>query len=171
MGIPFPRPWLWGVVLGGTLLVAALGWWLWQYSRKRSSRAAAAPEARRVLPADEEALGRLDKLEREGWAARGEIKRHYFGVSETLKHYIERRYGFDAAEQTTREMMAGLSGTGAGEESVRTLGTLFERLDLVKFTDHRPPSGSDEPAEVLKLARAWIRRTRPAGTGGATHAP
>ena len=112
------------------------------------------------LREDEEALARLEKLEREAWVEKDELKKHYFGVSETLKHYIERRFSFKAAEQTTREMLVNLSSTGVSDESVRELFQLFEALDRVKFTDYRPERGSLEPKVMLEGARDWIKKTR-----------
>jgi hypothetical protein len=120
----------------------------------------AAATSRPVLPEDEEALERLNKLEHEGWVQAGDFKRHYFGVSEALKRYVERRYGFDAAEQTTREMLRGLEGAGVAPASVAQIARLFELLDRVKFTDYRPEVGSAEPGEVLGSARTWVKQTR-----------
>ena len=166
----FPVVWLW--ISGVAFLVggAALGYWLWRRNRrKQAALKAGAIKSKIVLSEHEEALARLEKLERESWVQRGETKKHYFGISEVLKHYVERRFGFAAAEQTTREMLQGLSAAGASKNSVEELSKLFESLDQVKFTDYRPEPGSSEPKEVLELARGWIKVTR--RKTEAAHAP
>jgi len=160
--LKFPKAWAWGLFIGGLLLAFAAGYLLWLRRRRRSdaARSAGAKTARPALPEDEEALSRLEKIEREGWIIKGEPKRHYFGVSEALKHYIERRFGFDAAEQTTRELLRTIESRGLDAALCRALGELFEVLDRVKFTDFMPEAGSPEPLQVLESARVWIRRTR-----------
>ena len=102
----------------------------------------------------------LDELEKSAWIAQQQHKRHYFGISEILKQYIERRYGFHALEQTTSELMAGLEAAGAGREAVDLLVSVFDRLDRVKFTDFVPTPGDEEPKALLREARAWVDRTR-----------
>ncbi len=160
--IPMPRAWLMGLSLLFVLLLAAGSYAYLRYLRrkKRSAAARSSKIQRPALPEDEEALQRLSALETQGWYLHGEFKRHYFGVSEALKQYIERRFGFDAAERTTREMLRGLESAGAPVDSIRDLSSLFELLDRVKFTDFDPGMESEEPVRVLESARAWVTRTR-----------
>jgi hypothetical protein len=164
-------PWTWiiallvlGVIVAGVVVVV-----LWKASRRLRRRppfkTSEAPRAR--LPEDEEALRQLEKLEQQRLWAERRFKPHYFGVSEALKKYIERRFGFDAAESTTREMLAGLSERGIDRERISALSSLFETLDRVKFTDFVPEE--QECSWVLEEARGWVRSTRQAAprTGGA----
>jgi hypothetical protein len=164
-------PWIWIIVLValGLGLAGAVAAILWRASRKSRKRppvgGVTAPRAR--LPEDEEALRLLEKLEQQRLWLELRFKPHYFGVSEAMKRYIERRFGFDAAESTTREMLAGLSTRGVDRERIAGLSSLFERLDRVKFTDFVPEE--QECSWILEEARTWIRATRQAAprTGGA----
>jgi hypothetical protein len=164
-------PWIWIAVLVvlGLALAGVVAAVLWRASRKSRKRPALSPASppRTRLPEDEEALRMLENLEKQRLWLEQRFKPHYFGVSEAMKKYIERRFGFDAAESTTREMLAGLSTRGIDRERLVGLSSLFERLDRVKFTDFVPEE--PECSWILEEARAWIRATRQAAprTGGA----
>jgi hypothetical protein len=110
-------------------------------------------------PEDEVALVALVKLEKRGLIQLGHFKTHYFAISEILKHYIGDRHGFDAAESTTFEMVTYLqSHKGLPDSTMETLIRMFEKLDLVKFTDHIPDSR--EGAELVEEARKFVMITR-----------
>jgi hypothetical protein len=171
LSMGFPRGWAYA--LGAALLLAVAGAVMW-WRRRRAASTSSEVGLRPRLSEHDEAMVLFDELEKAALIAQQQYKRHYFGISEILKQYIERRYGFHALEQTTSEMMAGLEAAGVGRESVELLVSLFGRLDRVKFTDFVPPSGDAEPAELLQDARAWVQRTRqrvPAPATGGLRAP
>lgn len=169
--IPVPREWIIVASLVFLLLLAVGGYAYYRYRRRKRREAAGQKVAvtQPRLPEDEEALQKLSQIETQGWYLNGETKRHYFGVSEAIKQYVERRFGFDAAESTTREMLRGLESSGAQADAVKELASLFELLDRVKFTDFDPGRESGEPAQVLETARRWVGRTRRPREN--THAP
>src|SRR6185437_16115559 len=110
-------------------------------------------------PEDEVALAAFAALEKSGVLAKGDFKKHYFRVSEILKTYVGARYGFDAPESTTQEMLQMLDRAMAAEfaTDATKLGSLIElfgQLDLVKFTDH-VPAGSDS-SRVVAIAREFV---------------
>jgi len=162
MAMKLPWGWVGALLIGGLLLAAVALAVIWKVSRRMRRRPAEAvveiPRAR--LPECEEALQALDRIEKARSWAEGRYKPHYFGTSETLKRYIERRYGFDAAESTTREMLAVLAERGLDQPRIQLLSSLFEMLDRVKFTDFTPDDG--ECSRVIDEARGWIRATRQA---------
>jgi hypothetical protein len=164
-------PW-WAIALmaaGALLVVGAIVYSLYRWSK--SKRALSAKVQEPPKPEDEVALAALAKLEKSGALDRGEFKKYYFGVSETLKTYIGRRYGFDAPENTTREMIENLRQAwtrelGGDEKRLASLAELFEQLDRVKFTDYVPPKM--ESQGIVNIAREFVRATRrkPVITGG-----
>src|SRR5207247_2306560 len=123
----FPNVLLW-MVPAALLLLAALAYvGLRLYRRlRRIHELAQAP-----LPPWEEALRALEALPRQEWLATGQVKRYYYALSEVLKRYIERRFDFDAAEQTTPEMLASMRAhkTPMRDEVAR----FFGRSALVKY--------------------------------------
>jgi len=158
----FPKRWIYfgGIGVLGALILLGLLWRRYRKKRRGLDRGGIAGLKKPRPPEHEEAFQLLEQLEKSQWIQRGEFKKHYFGVSEILKQYIERRFGFHALELTTREMVFALETAGINSESVRPLVSLFEKLDRVKFTDFTPPADDGEPQEVVGEARAWVERTR-----------
>jgi hypothetical protein len=153
-------PW-WLIAVGVLGVLMLLGGAIYGYLRwrKRVRPVALAKPAEPPRPEDEMAFAALAELERQGPLKRGEFKAHYFRLSEILKIYIGRRYRFDAAESTTRELIRSLEERGElGDQRLDRLETLFEKLDLVKFTDHVPLP--DEGLRLLELTREFVQLTR-----------
>ncbi len=154
--------WAVGLMVAGALLVlGGLLYALYRWNKNR--RAVPVKVVEPPKPEDEEALSALAQLEKSGALERGEFKKHYFSVSEILKTYIGRRYGFDAPECTTRELLDNLRQAWArefagDEKRLTALAELFEQLDRVKFTDHIP--ASVESQGVVGIAREFVRVTR-----------
>jgi hypothetical protein len=164
-------PW-WVLAAAGVLSLAAVALLVyWLRHRKRPVKARPAEPAPPPKPEDEVALAALAVLERDGPLKRGEFKQHYFRLSEIVKAYIGARYRFDAVESTTREMIGLLEERRSlSDAQIDRLETLFEKLDLVKFTDHVPVP--DEGLRLVEVARELVMATRrppevlPAGPAG-----
>src|SRR5262249_29420449 len=98
----FPNLLLWLVPVA--LLLAAV---LAYFGRRLYHRLRRLQElAQAPLPPWDEALEGLDAMPWREWIETGQAKRYYYALSELLKRYIERRFEFDAAAQTTTEMLA-----------------------------------------------------------------
>jgi len=150
----FPNPWLW-IVPGIALLLPGLAWAARRLYRRlrRIQELAHAP-----LPPWEEALNALDALPWREWLEAGQVKRYYYALSEVLKRYIERRFEFGAAEQTTTEMLASMRihKTPMRDEVAK----FFAGSDLVKYAKWLPPR--DEALAAIDRVREFVRKTKPA---------
>jgi len=162
--VSFEFPWGW-VLFYALLVLAALGagiYYLVQWNAKRKKLLSDVPKV--VEPPKVEdvwALDELRKLEEKAFWKKGDFKTHYFRVSEILKTYLERRYGFPALESTTREILYLLESSTSVDLPLRAeLKSLFDRLDLVKFTD-RVPNEADA-IHVLEKTREWVIATKKA---------
>ena len=144
-------PWLAGVVL-----LAGIGYWLWRRSRGGvpDGIAPAAPPR----PAHEIAYEAFRTLEAERLPDRGEIKTFYIRASDIVRAYVEGRFGVDALEMTTGEVLDGLRGQDVDEEPLLDFRRLLERCDLVKFAKDRP--APERCREVIPLGRSLVDRTR-----------
>ncbi len=110
-------------------------------------------------PEDEVALIALNELIEKGPLKQGNFKGHYFRLSEIAKAYLGARYRFDASESTTREVMLHLEGKGLlNDTQLDRLESLFDQLDLVKFTDHVPLP--DEGVRLVGVVRDLVKETR-----------
>lgn len=157
--LSFPK-WFVGVTVAVLMVILALGVWLAiRHSRKKRARLLATPApALPPEPEDNLALKALERLERKELWKKRQFKEHYFGVSDILKEFFDRRYRVEILEATTREMIQLLRQAGMPESTLNEVERLYFDLDLIKFTDTVPKENA--PREVLSLARALIQRTR-----------
>ena len=161
---PMALPATWGGARTWLLLgaIAALATYLIRRRfRKRQG------EAERVVPApspEEAAYAELDRIESSPLLARGMAKRYHIELSEVVRRYVSERFGVDAMEATTGELMEMLDGptTGAviadkeaGQGWLRRLRELLAQADLVKFAKARPTAESS--CACLALGRELVR--------------
>jgi len=105
----------------------------------------------------DEALAALDKVPAEDWLASGHFKRYYYTVSEVLKRYLTRRFGFPALDQTTTEILRAMKAAKTPERE--GFGEFFQSADMVKYAKFVPPLVEMEA--VLPTARELIKATTP----------
>jgi len=166
----FPNYWLW-IIPGVLLLLVALAW----VGRRLVQRLRRIEElAQAPLPPWEEALQALDAIPWRDWLEDGQIKRYYYALSEVLKRYLERRFEFQAAEQTTSEMLAAMRHHKTPMRD--DIGKFILRSDLVKYSKVVPPQ--DEAQSAIGQVREFVMKTKPqepapalAVAGGAAAGP
>lgn len=149
---------LWVYILFGIFSLAGLSYGIYRlicWSRRNKKVIAVEPSAPQITE-DEAALAALVEVERQDLIRHGNFKKYYFRISEILKVYIGRRFGFDAPESTSREILTVLRKQKVDE--LQRLELLFEKLDLVKFTDHRPDL--EEAPVILSETRDFVMSTR-----------
>lgn len=120
------------------------------------SRAALGPLAR---PPHEVALEALDVLEASPLLGSGQVKAYHIEVSDILRSYVEGRFGVDALEMTTVEVLAGLERACAPERFRDGLSAFLAQCDMVKFAKVRP--APDQCRQVLELGRRLVLDTVP----------
>lgn len=64
------------------------------------------------------------------------LKDYYTKLTDTLRQYIEERFGFNAMEMTTSEIVECLQSNPQLKESIDELRELFQTADLVKFAKY-----------------------------------
>jgi hypothetical protein len=150
----FPNPWLW-IVPGILLLAAGLSYAGFRLVRRfrRIRELAGSP-----LPPGEQALAALDELPWREWLEAGQVKRFYYALSQVLKRYIERRFEFNAVEQTTTEILASMRAckTPMRDE----VGKFLTRSDFVKYAKTVPPD--EEARSAIAQVRDFVLKTKPA---------
>jgi hypothetical protein len=149
LAYPLWLPWALWCALGVSLLLAAVGLFIWLRRRaamKAQSIAAVAPHVR--------ASSDLELLDASGLFEKGKVKEYYFRFSEILKRYLEEARGFPAAEFTTEEISLRIT-----LDIDRELVQILKRADIVKFADDVPSPA--HKSNDMKTALEYISRTTP----------
>ncbi|EFA98613.1 hypothetical protein HMPREF9019_0801 [Hoylesella timonensis CRIS 5C-B1] len=87
------------------------------------------------IPPHQKALTAIDKLKSERMVSSPDQKTYYTELTDTLRQYIEERFGFSAMEMTTTEIIYTLHKKG-DKKMIDELKSLFETADLVKFAKY-----------------------------------
>ncbi|MDD3666068.1 MAG: hypothetical protein PHQ65_12440 [Bacteroidales bacterium] len=148
-------PWALGGLVAA-ILITVIVWVVRQRLRKESI----IPERRKVvLPADVEALQRLDELRlKKLWQA-GEVKFYYTELTDIMRVYLERRFAIQAAEMTSAEIMEGIQHLKLHPTTTQLLDNMLQLADLVKFARMQPLPLENDTA--LNHAVDFVKETRP----------
>lgn len=79
-----------------------------------------------------QAMQEIERIKEDKIAASENSKEYYTRLTDTLRTYIKERYGFNAMEMTSTEIIEHLQAN-QDEEALRELRVLFQTADLVKF--------------------------------------
>jgi hypothetical protein len=141
-------------IILGLVAAAGLGWLGFRlYRRYRRIRLYGAP-----LPDPwDEAINALERVPAREWLDGGQVKRYYYTLSEILKRYLTRRFGFPALDQTTTEINRAMKAAKIPEREGFT--EFFRAADMVKYAKHQPaPADSDA---AIERARELVTLTTP----------
>jgi hypothetical protein len=155
--------WIAGGALGAVVL-AVIVWRLARRRRRRVATAVAAAEALR--PPHDEALARLAAVEGSGALGAEDRKPVYLELSEIVRGYLARRYGFPARDLTTGEIRTRLAALPDPGEALARIADWLERCDLVKYA--KGSATEDEARQALYEARIFVERTREDAAAPAT---
>ncbi|WP_294634482.1 hypothetical protein [uncultured Bacteroides sp.] len=89
------------------------------------------------LPPHQQAMKEIERIKSEKVWQKGQSKEYYTELTDTLRTYIKGRFGFNALEMTSSEIIEKLLEM-KDKEAIADLRTLFQTADLVKFAKHAP---------------------------------
>lgn len=89
------------------------------------------------LPAHQLAMEEIARIKDEKIWQKGMSKEYYVQLTDAIRNYIKDRFGFNALEMTSSEIISKLLEV-KDKEAIRDLKSLFETADLVKFAKHNP---------------------------------
>lgn len=87
------------------------------------------------IPPHALAMQEIEQIKAERVWAKEDSKEYYTKLTDTLRKYIQQRYGFNAMEMTSTEIIEHLLLL-RNEEALDELRTLFRTADLVKFAKY-----------------------------------
>lgn len=138
------------------LALGALGYYLWV--RYRDNK----PIIRKVkvepkLAPHQQALLDIERIKGDRSLRSTDPKGYYTELTDVLRTYMEERFGFNAMEMTSAEIIEQLRAV-SDKESLKDLMFLFETADLVKFAKHAPMMNENDMN--LVNAVTFINRTK-----------
>lgn len=81
------------------------------------------------------AMQKIEQIKEEKMWQSEDSKEYYTQLTDTLRNYIKERYGFNAMEMTSYEIIQKLQEVN-DEEAIAELRELFQTSDLVKFAKY-----------------------------------
>ena len=88
----------------------------------------------------------------------GRLKDYYTDLTDAVRNYIKNRFGFNALEMTSSEIINRLMEVTDKANDISGLKVLFQTADLVKFAKHNP--GMNENDANLINAIQFINETK-----------
>ena len=90
---------------------------------------------KKVLPPHKVAINEIERIKADRKWAEEDSKEYYTLLTDTLRTYIKDRYGFNAMEMTSAEIIDRLIADN-NEEALSELREIFTTADLVKFAKY-----------------------------------
>lgn len=142
-------PIIFGILL--VLLLAALAWYVIKRMReKRSLIPFKKPEPQ--LPPHEQAIKELDAIKASKIWQQGRNKEYYTMITDTLRRYIVGRFGINAMEMTSAEILEMIQRNTEARSVYDSLAQILSLADFVKFAKLVPlPDEND-----LSLMNAYL---------------
>ncbi|MFH1755480.1 MAG: hypothetical protein ABIA59_07230 [Candidatus Latescibacterota bacterium] len=129
---------------------AAVIYLLWRKRKRRVGE----KEPATALPPDFIALRELRRIENMNLVQAGEFKKYYTLVADAIRNYIEKRFGVDAMDRTTNEVLGDLARI---RKRIDNLESFLQEADLVKFAKFVPDAST--AAAAMRTACDVVART------------
>ncbi|NDV69152.1 hypothetical protein [Dysgonomonas sp. 25] len=98
------------------------------------------------------ALNELDKLKNSKIWQKGQTKEYYTRLTDILRNYIDGRFGIDAPEMTSDEIIEAVHRVTDTASSTVNLEQILRLADLVKFARYTPLTDEDD----LSMMNAYL---------------
>ncbi len=140
---PFGEPFNWRwykdyiyIFISGIIVAAILFGIIYTLNKKRKQKIVE-PEKPKI-PAHILALTALEKIKQEQIWKEGKNKEYYSSITDTLRLYLEQRYGINALESTTDEILQIMKNQVVDPVSMEKLRQILILSDFVKFAKMMP---------------------------------
>lgn len=139
--------------IAGVLAAFALGRWLLERSRRPKAEK---PIVAVYVPPEQSARESLHALMAEDLPGQGRQREFHFRLSEITRRYLGLRFGFDALDLTTPELLSALRVRSTPGLDLRRFEAMCTESDLCKFARLQPePSACKEQLQAtLSLVEA-----------------
>ena len=115
--------------------------------------------AKKEIPPYELAIQLLERLRDEKLCERGQEKEFYTRLTDILRSYIDSRFGINAMEMTTTQIIESLNSNNETVDSKSYVEQVLEIADFVKFAKVRPLP--DDNVKSYNWALQFVKETKP----------
>ncbi|MBR5001998.1 MAG: DUF4381 family protein [Bacteroidaceae bacterium] len=145
------------ILIVAVVLIAVAVYFVARYYKQRKVEAAIPPEKR--IPPYELAMQELKQLRESKLWQQGQEKQYYTRLVDILREYIDSRFGINAMEMTSSQILAALQRNKDTKEVNKYLNEILSMADFVKFAKMRPMPDDNE--RVMHRAVDFVELTRP----------
>ncbi|WP_290660802.1 hypothetical protein [Ignavibacterium sp.] len=142
-------------ILAAVVLLSAAYIIYKKYFHKKKIKEVEKPKI--ILPPHEEALMKLDQLDREQLWQKGFVKEYHSRITEIIREYFEKRFGLPALELPTSEQLELLKRIPDAQQIFSLTESFLSNADLVKFAKFVPIDGVNQ--EMMKQAVEIVNKT------------
>ncbi|MDE6324123.1 MAG: cell wall anchor protein [Paramuribaculum sp.] len=115
---------------------------------------------RKPIPPYNLAIQQLTHLKSEKLCEKGEEKQYYTRLTDILRAYLEGRFGINAMEMTSTQILQSLQSNEETRDSHKMMELILETADFVKFAKVRPLP--EDNMTVMESAVRFVEETKPA---------
>lgn len=144
-------------ILLALILIAAATFLGLKYLRRKANGPAV--KTVRKEPPYEAAIRQLEHLRQENLCERGQEREFYTRLTEILRIYLQERFGINAMEMTSTEILSALSNNEETRMPKRYMTEILNMADFVKFAKVRPLP--DDNVKTFRSAMQFVEDTRP----------
>lgn len=145
---------LW-ILLGAIAVAAAI----YLYMRYRNNKPILSAEKKEPdLPAHIRAIRSLEELKTEKLWQNNREKEYYTRLTDVLRDYIEERFGINAMEMTSAEILSLMRSYSEAAPVYDTLKHILQIADFVKFAKLKPLSDDNEAS--MMNAMFFVHQTK-----------
>jgi len=145
------------LVLALLILIALVGYIIYRIINKKSLVPFKKEEP--YVPPHIRAIRKLDAIKSEKLWQTGKVKEYHSEITDTLRKYIEERFGIGAMEMTSGEILTGVKGNSEVDSVYDNLKQILITADFVKFAKYKPLP--DENETSISNAYLFVDTTKP----------
>lgn len=145
-------------ILVGWLILGVIALAIYFYQKRKRLPKKVVEPVKPEVPAHIEAMQRLEELQLKKYPVEGDYKTYFIELTFIIRDYLEKRYNFDALEQTTPEIISSFQRYCDLEKAQIELANLLRLADFVKFAKGIPTvsecdKSMDQALRLIELTK------------------